>query len=198
MICTSAIIHKMEKLDCLSGYRYQCMIVREEERDTVGDTPVKYHGKWALRCMMFGGNKVFKPRALVDLAAAVSSALLMNEPQWVGIIVKPIYYSLKGAALHIDTGPGLRIEESFPIEMEKYGLEDKKNDNDFVKEITKLTLKNGSIELPDWASNIESVLWVPVRAINEGLARGTSAGSVITIIRISYISVPCVNEEEHQ
>ncbi|CAH1444506.1 unnamed protein product [Lactuca virosa] len=122
--------------------------------------------------------KVFKPRALVDLAAAVSSALLMNEPQWVGIIVKPINYSLKGAALHIDTGPGLRIEESFPIEMEKYGLEDKKNNNDSVKEITKLTLKNGSIELPDWASNIESVLWVPVRAINEGLARGTSAGAV--------------------
>ncbi|CAI9303689.1 unnamed protein product [Lactuca saligna] len=122
--------------------------------------------------------KVFKPRALVDLAAAVSSALLMNEPQWVGIIVKPINYSLKGAALHIDTGPGLRIEESFPIEMEKYGLEDKTNDNDSVKEITKLTLKNGSIELPEWASNIESVLWVPVRAINEGLARGTSAGAV--------------------
>ena len=98
---------------------------------------------------------MFIPRALVDLAAVVSSALLMNEPQWVGIIVKPINNSLKGAALHIDTGPGLRIEESFPIEMEKYGLEDKKNDNDSVKEITKLTLKNGSIELPDWASNIE-------------------------------------------
>ncbi|KAL4580271.1 hypothetical protein LXL04_016458 [Taraxacum kok-saghyz] len=121
--------------------------------------------------------KVFKPRALVDLAAAVSSALLMNEPQWVGIIVKPINYSLKGAALHIDTGPGLRIEESFPVEMETYELEDKTNASD-VKEITKLTLKNGSIELPDWASNIDSVLWVPVRAINEGLARGTSAGEV--------------------
>ncbi|KAI3708451.1 hypothetical protein L2E82_37621 [Cichorium intybus] len=121
--------------------------------------------------------KVFKPRALVDLAAAVSSALLMNEPQWVGIIVKPINYSLKGAVLHIDTGPGLRIEESHAIEMEKYGLEDKNNAS-VVKEITKLTLTNGSIELPDWASNIESVLWVPVRAINEGLARGTSAGAV--------------------
>nr|GEZ35520.1 trafficking protein particle complex II-specific subunit 130 homolog [Tanacetum cinerariifolium] len=64
--------------------------------------------------------KVFKPRALVDLAAAVSSALLMNEPQWVGIIVKPINYSLKGAVLHIDTGPGLKIEESNAIEMETY------------------------------------------------------------------------------
>ena len=58
MICTRAIIHKMEKWDCLSGCRNQCMLVREEERDTVGDTSIKYHGKWELRRMMFGGNKV--------------------------------------------------------------------------------------------------------------------------------------------
>ncbi|KAI3753784.1 hypothetical protein L2E82_25847 [Cichorium intybus] len=62
--------------------------------------------------------KVFKPRSLVDLSAKVSSALLMNEPQWVGII------------------------------------------------------------LPDWASNIVGVLWIPLRAINEGLAKGTSAGEI--------------------
>ncbi|KAI3702892.1 hypothetical protein L6452_28645 [Arctium lappa] len=133
--------------------------------------------------------KVFKPRSLVDLAAAVSSALLMNEPQWVGIIVKPLNYSLKGAVLHIDTGPGLRIEESHAIEMETYtntsknedGLEDRdgdRNNASVVKEFTQLTLKDGSIELPDWASHIVSVLWIPVRAINEGLARGTSAGTV--------------------
>ncbi|KAI3710365.1 hypothetical protein L2E82_40144 [Cichorium intybus] len=65
--------------------------------------------------------EVFKPRALVNLAAAESSTLLMNEPQWV---------------------------DSYAIEMEKYGLEDKNNAS-VVKEITKLTLKNCSIELPD-------------------------------------------------
>ncbi|XP_071736624.1 trafficking protein particle complex II-specific subunit 130 homolog [Rutidosis leptorrhynchoides] len=127
--------------------------------------------------------KVFKPRALVDLAAAVASALLMNEPQWVGLIVKPINYSLKGAILHIDTGPGLRIEESHAIEMETYTSTSRtadtdKNNNSIAREFAQLTLKDGSIELPDWASNIESVIWVPVRAINEGLARGTSAGMV--------------------
>ncbi|KAD4178945.1 hypothetical protein E3N88_27536 [Mikania micrantha] len=127
--------------------------------------------------------KVHKPRALVDLAAAVSSALLMNEPQWLGIIVKPIDYSLKGAVLHIDTGPGLKIEESQAIEMEIHKNTPKKPDgsndknNASVVE-TQLTLKDGSIELPDWASNITSVLWVPVRAINDELARGTSAGTV--------------------
>ncbi|KAJ9551545.1 hypothetical protein OSB04_015590 [Centaurea solstitialis] len=132
---------------------------------------------------------VFKPRSLVDLAAAVSSALLMNEPQWVGIIVKPLNYSLKGAVLHIDTGPGLRIEESHAIEMETYtntsknadGLEDRdgdRNSTSVVKEFTQLTLKDGSIELPDWASHIVSVLWIPVCAINDSLARGTSTGTV--------------------
>ncbi|XP_076905262.1 trafficking protein particle complex II-specific subunit 130 homolog [Bidens hawaiensis] len=120
--------------------------------------------------------KVHKPRALVDLAAAVSSALLMNELQWVGIIVKPINYSLKGSVLHIDTGPGLKIEESQPIQMEIYDKDNDKSNTTATE--TQLTLKDGSLELPDWASNITSVLWVPVRAINDGLARGTSAGAV--------------------
>ncbi|KAJ9568518.1 hypothetical protein OSB04_004484 [Centaurea solstitialis] len=106
--------------------------------------------------------KVFKPRSLVDLAAAVSSALLMNEPQWVGIIVKPLNYSLKGAVLHIDTD----------------GLEDRdgdRNSTSVVKELYQVALKDGSIEFPDWSSHIVSVLRIPVRAINDSLASGTSA-----------------------
>lgn len=35
--------------DCLSSCRYHCMLVREEEREKLGDKPVKYHGKWPLR-----------------------------------------------------------------------------------------------------------------------------------------------------
>ncbi|XP_058219779.1 trafficking protein particle complex II-specific subunit 130 homolog isoform X1 [Rhododendron vialii] len=131
--------------------------------------------------------KVFKPRPLVDLSAAVSSALLINEPQWVGIIVKPIDYSLKGAVLHVDTGPGLRIDESHVIEMETYGdvsqtpaklgySDDARNNGSAVTEECKqLTLNDGRIELPEWARNITSVLWIPVRAISESLARGTNA-----------------------
>ncbi|XP_076897898.1 trafficking protein particle complex II-specific subunit 130 homolog [Bidens hawaiensis] len=130
--------------------------------------------------------KVHKPRALVDLAAAVSSALLMNELQWVGIIVKPINYSLKGAVLHIDTGPGLKIEESQPIEMEIYDKDTDKSNTSTVTE-TQLTLKDGCLELPDWASNITSMLWVPVRAINDGLARGTSAGGYLFIFTFNVI-----------
>lgn len=113
----------------------------------------------------------------------------MNEPQWVGIVVRPINYSLKGAVLYIDTGPGLKIEESYPIEMERHSdvsqsityLEScdqsRKNDSSVAtEEFKQLILQNGRIEFPDWASDITSVIWFPIRAISDKLARGTSAG----------------------
>jgi hypothetical protein len=131
--------------------------------------------------------KVFKPRSLVDIAAAVSSALLMNETQWVGIIVNQLNYSLSGAVLHVDTGPGLKIEESHAIEMERYvkpSTSLKKNADvadvaDADKEFEQLSLRDGQIEFPEWASRITSVTWIPVRAISDTLPRGTSAGAVI-------------------
>ncbi|XP_010278302.1 PREDICTED: trafficking protein particle complex II-specific subunit 130 homolog isoform X2 [Nelumbo nucifera] len=131
--------------------------------------------------------KVFNPRPLVDISAAISSALLMNEPQWVGLFVKPINYSLKDAVLHIDTGPGLKIEESHVIEMESYtkifqdsssmGIshDSRKESSTVYEDFKQLKLQDGKIELPDWASNITSVLWFPVCAIDNRLARGTSS-----------------------
>ncbi|XP_031121150.1 trafficking protein particle complex II-specific subunit 130 homolog isoform X2 [Ipomoea triloba] len=136
--------------------------------------------------------KVFKPRSLVDLVPAISSALLINEPQWVGIIVKPMSYSLKGAVLHIDTGPGLIIQQSHGIEIEKHtdgshnesesgGPEGFEGDGTQVTaEVKQLSLQDGKIELPDWASNATSVLWIPVRAASDGLPRGSPAGERIS------------------
>ncbi|KAJ0628980.1 hypothetical protein HanIR_Chr00c31g0911991 [Helianthus annuus] len=102
----------------------------------------------------------------------------MNKPQWVGIVIKPLNYSLKGARLHIDVGPGLKIEESRAIEIEKYADNDNNSSNssNIPTEISQINLTNGSIELPDWASNITSIFWTPVCAISDGLPRGTSAG----------------------
>ncbi|ESR65193.1 hypothetical protein CICLE_v100072731mg, partial [Citrus x clementina] len=128
--------------------------------------------------------KVFNPRPLVDLAAAISSPLLINEAQWVGIIVQPIDYSLKGAILQIDTGPGLTIEESHFVEMESHiklsNLENCHNIQkdcslDINKDFERLHLHDGRIQLPDWASNLTSILWIPIRAINNSLARGSSS-----------------------
>ncbi|XP_020595352.1 trafficking protein particle complex II-specific subunit 130 homolog, partial [Phalaenopsis equestris] len=122
--------------------------------------------------------KVHKPRPLVDITGAASSALLINEVQWVGLIVSPMNYSLKGAILHIDTGPGLMIEESQMIEMELY----RKLTDHFVKQdacstevCEKLLLEKGQLAFPDWAGDVATVLWLPVRAIDNMLARGTSS-----------------------
>ncbi|KAJ8755105.1 hypothetical protein K2173_016835 [Erythroxylum novogranatense] len=132
--------------------------------------------------------KVFKPRPLVELAAAVSSPFLINETQWVGVIVRPLNYSLKGAVLHIDTGPGLKIEDSHAIEMENCPTE-LENDPDMEdidgadkhymkaanKKFEQLSLQDGTIKFPDWASDSSSTLWIPVFAVRDGLPRGASS-----------------------
>ncbi|XP_051133822.1 trafficking protein particle complex II-specific subunit 130 homolog [Andrographis paniculata] len=133
--------------------------------------------------------KVAEPRPLVDLAAAVSSGLLMNESQWVGVIVRPIDYSLKGAVLHVDTGPGLSIESTHGIEIEKHEVEpqskasfdNQPNDGSALgDEIKQLSLEDSKIKLPDWTSNITSVLWIPLRAASDGLPKGTPAGTAVS------------------
>ncbi|WCJ32139.1 hypothetical protein M5689_013579 [Euphorbia peplus] len=130
--------------------------------------------------------KVFKPRPLVDLTAAVSSALLINETQFIGIIVQPIDYSLLDAILHIDTGPGLRIEESYAIEMEscvneshKMNLNRTQEDSSLaaIEKLEQLTLSDGRVNFPDWASDLNSVLWIPVRALSDTLPKGSSSAT---------------------
>lgn len=118
--------------------------------------------------------------------------MLINETQWVGIIVKPIDYSLTGGVLHIDTGPGLDVDESHVIEMEKCKTAPKSvadmgesNPRDVSssqsEEITQITLQNGQIQFPEWASDVTSVLWVPVRAIGDGISRGIKLNSSLDL-----------------
>ncbi|XP_057450718.1 trafficking protein particle complex II-specific subunit 130 homolog isoform X2 [Lotus japonicus] len=130
--------------------------------------------------------KVFKPRALVDLEAAVSSALLINEHQWLGILVRPLNYSLRAAVLHIDTGPGLEIEKSHIIEMESCACVSQNDDGqggaqvdslNYEKRFERLTLDDGKVVFPNWASDTPSVLWVLIRAISDTLCRGSSSGT---------------------
>ncbi|KAG0521169.1 hypothetical protein BDA96_08G138300 [Sorghum bicolor] len=122
--------------------------------------------------------KVRKPRALVDITPAVSSALLMNELQWIGLIVKPIDYSLKGGILHIDAGAELKIEESQMIEIEIYGSDvecaNSANGSIEAGKVEKIPIENGKIKLPDWASDVTTLVWFPVRAIDDTIARGES------------------------
>lgn len=122
---------------------------------------------------------MLSPRPLVDITCAVSSALLMNELQWIGLIIKPLDYSLKGGILHIDAGPGLKIEESHLIEIEGH---------DPAEGFEKVPIEGGKVALPDWASYVTTILWFPVRAIDENIARGTSSGE-----NNNYIIIKLVN-----
>lgn len=91
--------------------------------------------------------------------------------------------------MHIDTGPGLKIEESNVIEMERYvelsnssidvaSSDGAQKDGSLTanKEFEQLVLHDGQMEFPDWASNGTSILWIPVCAISDALPRGSSSG----------------------
>ncbi|KAI4987540.1 hypothetical protein ZWY2020_020340 [Hordeum vulgare] len=117
--------------------------------------------------------KVRKPRALVDITPAVSSALLMNELQWIGLIVKPIDYSLKGGILHIDA---MKATEAMGIILVILMLP-KHYQGPLILEGLRRFLSNGKIELPDWASGVTTLVWFPVRAIDDTIAKGTSPAS---------------------
>ena len=121
----------------------------------------------------------------MDISAAISSALLMNETQWVGLVIKPLDYSLKGAVLHIEAGPELVVEKSILVEIESLcdSTVESKDPNDCGKDSTsslvhssKLMIEDNRIKLPDWASNLSSIVWLPVRAVSNEVARGTSTG----------------------
>ncbi|OMO97933.1 Per1-like protein [Corchorus olitorius] len=43
------LYQKWKQWDCQSDCRYHCMLAREEQREKLGDKPVKYHGKWPFR-----------------------------------------------------------------------------------------------------------------------------------------------------
>lgn len=53
--------------------------------------------------------QVAKPRALVEIKPVVTKGLLFGEVQWVGLIIRPLNYSLEGAHVHISTGPNLQF-----------------------------------------------------------------------------------------
>lgn len=88
--------------------------------------------------------------------------------------------------MHIDTGPGLEVEASHVIEMDRYTAANRSIDDmgdsdtgkqnslsSHVREVTQVYLQDGKIQLPDWASDITSVLWIPVRAVSDGITKGT-------------------------
>lgn len=142
--------------------------------------------------------QVAKPRALVEIKAAVTRGLLFGEAQWVGLIIKPLSYSLEGARVHISTGPNLQFfsDQTALLEVNKV-ISQADADASSMTEVmdavkspgahnshiilengdtlrqddhasTHLQMKDGTVELPGWASMVTSVLWIQVKAESEG------------------------------
>ncbi|CAK9206283.1 unnamed protein product [Sphagnum troendelagicum] len=137
--------------------------------------------------------EVLQPRALVEIKAAVATGLLVREPQWVGIVIQPLNYSLKRAVVYISVGPGLCLESpqtaqlelyssAFPHESgEKSEIDDNKGTMDFPSTpppegFEPLEIKNGTVVLSDWASTVASVLWVQVMATPDPEEKMPSTG----------------------
>ncbi|CAM6039336.1 unnamed protein product [Sphagnum compactum] len=137
--------------------------------------------------------EVLQPRALLEIKAAVAAGLLVREPQWVGIVIQPLNYSLKRAVVYISVGPGLCLESpqtaqlelyssAFPHESgEKSETDDNKGTMDFPSTpppegFEPLEIKNGTVVLSDWASTVASVLWVQVMATPDPEEKMPSTG----------------------
>jgi hypothetical protein len=144
-------------------------------------------------CILCMATQVLQPRALVEIKAAVAAGLLVREPQWVGIVIQPLNYSLKRAVVYISVGPGLCLESpqtaqlelyssAFPHESgEKSEIDDNKGTMDFPSTpppegFEPLEIKNGTVVLSDWASTVASVLWVQVMATPDPEEKMPSTG----------------------
>ena len=157
--------------------------------------------------------QVAKPRALVEIKPAITKGLLFGEPQWIGLIIRSLNYSLEGARVHISTGPNLQflsdqtalLDVSKPlladasassnseIDGVKPGVEpfhsvlengDSLNRDDHVngkigfdtEMPQQLQMKDGSVELPNWARMVASVLWVQVKADSDDISCSQFSG----------------------
>ncbi|KAF8412737.1 hypothetical protein HHK36_000706 [Tetracentron sinense] len=76
---------RWKQWDCQSDCRYQCMLDREKERETLSDGPVKYHGKWPLR-------RIFGFQEPVSVALSAFN-LAMQFHGWLSFFIL-LYYKL--------------------------------------------------------------------------------------------------------
>ncbi|KAL9240421.1 hypothetical protein vseg_014644 [Gypsophila vaccaria] len=76
---------KWKQWDCHSDCRYNCMLVREEERKIFGENPIKYHGRWPYR-RVYG----FQEPVAVALSAL---NLAIQFHGWISFFIL-VYYKL--------------------------------------------------------------------------------------------------------
>eukprot|EP01018_Ginkgo_biloba_P016873 Gb_11489 [translate_table: standard] len=76
---------RWKEWDCRSDCRYHCMVKREADRESAGQKPVKYHGKWPFK-------RVFGIQEPVSVAFSVFN-LAMQFNGWLSFLIL-VYYKL--------------------------------------------------------------------------------------------------------
>eukprot|EP00850_Spirogloea_muscicola_P014903 SM000110S18910 [mRNA] locus=s110:194292:201225:- [translate_table: standard] len=106
-------------------------------------------------------------RVLASIEAAVADGLLMGEPQWVGLALRPQGYSLGGAVLRLKAGAGLLLEDPQTAELQR--LDDGIDVGAAVHRpgTEMLAFQDGQLVLPAWAADVPTVLWVRTVALRE-------------------------------
>lgn len=76
---------RWKEWDCKSDCRYHCMVKREADRESLGQKPVKYHGKWPFK-------RVFGFQEPVSVAFSVFN-LSLQFHGWLSFLIL-VYYKL--------------------------------------------------------------------------------------------------------
>ncbi|KAG5387069.1 hypothetical protein IGI04_038539, partial [Brassica rapa subsp. trilocularis] len=74
-----------QKWGCQGDCRYHCMVNREKERETLGESPLKYHGKWPFKRLL----RIQEP---ASVAFSVLN-LAMHFHGWISFFIT-LYYKL--------------------------------------------------------------------------------------------------------
>ncbi|PSR93400.1 Post-GPI attachment to proteins factor 3 like [Actinidia chinensis var. chinensis] len=100
------LYQRWKQWDCHNDCQYHCMLAREEEREKLGDKPVKYHGKWPLR-------RVYGIQEPVSVALSALN-LAMQFHGWVSFFILVNY--------NLPLRPNKRTYYEFTGLLHLYGL----------------------------------------------------------------------------
>ncbi|CAI5979986.1 unnamed protein product [Closterium sp. NIES-64] len=122
--------------------------------------------------------KVSPSRHLLDMAPVVDQPLLLGEPQWLGLLLHPLSYSLAGSLLRLAGGPGLllppnqtvecqRLPPAYPSVLRQPG-KDKAGDGEVPEGGSEaVAMVAGSLHLPSWCADCPTVVWVQACAFRD-------------------------------
>ncbi|CAI5473413.1 unnamed protein product [Closterium sp. Yama58-4] len=122
--------------------------------------------------------KVSPSRHLLDMAPVVDQPLLLGEPQWLGLLLHPLSYSLAGSLLRLAGGPGLllppnqtvqcqRLPPAYPSAL-RQPAKDKGGDGEVPEGGSEaVAMVAGSLHLPSWCADCPTVVWVQACAFRD-------------------------------